>query len=211
MSSTVTIYPDLHADDYYYYRNGTKTRVTEDIGFAGRTDGGNQYYWFANISIAALSAVPRAMIKSAKFYAMRDDSESNNTTQQIHIGIAAYGPSYAQVSGCAAAFSRSMTDGPDHYEMWDITTAFKALNQGTDAISLVLWSTSGGSYTCFMTVEDSSAGKKPYLEVEFEEGTVGYQNNDGYHRCEVHYMHSDGIHRVIPYYLSAEGLKEIST
>lgn len=201
MAKTAKVYPTNEA--YHYYRNGSLTSDSPfDLAYAGRTST-NTYFWFLPFN---LSAFENKIIKSLKFCAKRNDSASNTPgdTRLVGAGLSA-SDSYAGVSGYTdLGNARSMPSGTTFVE-WDITGAWNALKSG----AFISVYGNASSYTAFYTNRASEADR-PYILVEYDEGTVGYMHSDGLHRCQVHYMHSDGLHLVQPYYMAPDGLHEIS-
>ena len=65
---------------------------------------------------------------------------------------------------------------------WDIIAGWNTLKAGLAYV--VVFSNQANSYTAFMTNQQSNIDNWPYIELEYEEGTVGYQAADGYRRCQ---------------------------
>jgi hypothetical protein len=198
---TAKVYPTSEA--YYYYRNGSLTSDSPfNLAYAGRTST-NTYYWFLPFN---LSAYANKIIKGLKFYAKRNDSASNSPSESRLVGAGlSTSDSFAGVSGYTdLGNARSMPSGNAFVE-WDITGAWNALKSG--AFLSVYGNAS--SYTAFYT-NRVSEGDRPYILVEYEEGTVGYMHTDGLHRCQAFYMHTDGLHLVQPFVMASDGLHEIS-
>jgi hypothetical protein len=209
--TTIKIYATKDSDGFYYYRNGSKTRTGGyTYGFGGRTgtESNNQYYFFARFNIDALVG---KHITAVRYSAIRDGSESNSGTISIHGGIAPTG-AFSDVAGCGIADTRQMPTGSGDARIdWDVTQQVLALlNAGDYDIYGVLWNTAHGSYTAFMTAHQASQNNRPYLEADYEDGTVGYQHTEGLYRCQVYYRHTEGLRLVEPYYMSANGLRRIS-
>jgi hypothetical protein len=215
--ATIRIYATKEQSGFYYYRNGTKTRTGGyAYGFGGRTGTGesdNQYYFYSRFDLSALAG---KYVTSAQVSVVRDGSESNNGGMAINAGIAPTDdfttPDNKGVSQCSTADTRQMPTGAgDTRVYWNVSAAVTGMlaTGSVDAYG-VLWSTAKGSYTAFMSAHQSSEANRPYLEVVYVDGTVGYMHADGLHRCQVYYQHTDGLHRVEPYYMAAEGLRRIS-
>lgn len=78
--------------------------------------------------------------------------------------------------------------------------------------AFIVLSGNTSSYTVFYTNNGGVAvSDRPYIELIYEDGTVGYRHTDGLHRCQMYYRHSDGVHLVQPFYMAADGLHKIST
>lgn len=203
MAKTAKVYPTTTAHQYWrgtgWTANSPYTRA-----YAGETS--YTYLWPLPFD---LSAYKNKILKSLTLY-VKMDSGSNNFSTSEYIGA---GLSTSNDSASDAA-NRTKLNSNEHqmivsghtWQNWNIADAWNTLKNGLAYIVMY-----GNEYAIFFTNYGTVAeADRPYILIEYDEGTVGVMQSDGLHRCQMHYMHTDGLHLVQPFYMAADGLHEIS-
>jgi hypothetical protein len=165
--STIKIYPTTEATDYW--RDSAHTRESaHDTAFAGITGpDGIEYIWPVPFNLSAYAGKP---LVSLKFFAKRDDSESNgvSSTRTISTGHSTSDATLAAVTTNRVAHgnARSMPDG-DSWVSWDISAAWAELQTGTRFIVL---RGNTYAYTGFFTNDANVAvANRPYIELVYQD------------------------------------------
>lgn len=206
MATTVQIYPTTTA--HQYWRN---TTWTQDSPYTRAYTGQTSYTYLWPLPFD-LSAYANKIMQSLKLKVKVDDASNTFTspTEYLAVGLASANNTSSDAASATALNGNSHTPtiSGDTWNEWDVSDAWDTLKAGTAYLVM-----SGNEYAvCFTNYGTVSVSDRPYLELVYDEGTVGYKHSDGnVHQCEVYYKHTDGVHRVKPYYMASDGLKEIST
>jgi hypothetical protein len=220
MASTAKIYPTEPC--HLYWRGTTFTSdPRRTVSFAGVAS--YVYLWPLPFDVPAYFAgigknISGIVIKSAKLKC-KVSSESNTFTAGEYLGVGVTtGAAYTNRAACLPISSGGQRVDLDNehlpagagsstsWDEWVVDDAIDQIRGG--AMHLVMYGNEYGVlYTNYTTVPKED---RPYLEIEYEEGTLGYMHSDGLHRVQVYYMHSDGLHLCQPFYNHSDGLHEIS-
>ena len=214
------MYPSTTAHQYWLNTSftsfGSYTR-----SLAGRTS--NTYYWPLPFDVpahfAALGKTINGIVIKSAILRCKVDADSNSFTSGEYLGVGiSTGSCYTSVAACRATADGGLREnlGNEHvpagggnsniWDAWDVVDAVDVIRSG--ACYLVMY---GNEYGVLYNNHGNVAeADRVYLEIEYEEGTLGYEHSDGLHRAQVIYKHSDGLHLCQPFYMDDDGLHEIS-
>lgn len=217
MASTLKIYPDTTAHQYWR-GTGFTSDSPYNRSYAGATS--YVYRWPLPFDVvAAFAALGKSMsgiiINSAKFHC-KLDAASNSFSAGEYLGAAiSTGSCYTSVDAC-----KLTTDGGQAIDLgnahlpaggiastvWDEWDMIDGEDQLRDVggCYVVLY---GNEYAvCYNNYGTVGAADRPYLEIEYDEGTIGYQHSDGnIHRAQVIYKNSGVLHLCQPLYKHSDG------
>ena len=205
MSTTVKIYPTTTA--YQYWRGSSWTSDSPYTrAYAGQTS--YTYLWPLPFNLSAYS---NKIMKSLKLKVKVDDASNtfSSPSEYLGAGLATSNNSSSDAANCTHLNGNEHTPtiAGDTWNEWNISDAWNTLKSGSGYIVLY-----GNEYAVLFTNYSTvSTSDRPYIELVYDDGTVGYGTGGSYARCQVYYGAGGSWVLCKPYYGSGGSWKEIST
>jgi len=211
MSNTAKIYPSTTA--HQYWRDSSWTQASPYTrSFAGETS--YTYLWPIPFDIVAYCRdeldfdVTTKIMRSLKLKVKVDDASNTfSGDEYLAVGVSATNNNAADAADATPLDSILPTITGDTWNEWDISDAWSTLKSGTAYLVM-----SGNEYgVLFNNYDTVAVADKPYIELEYDDGTIGYGTGGAYERSQVYYGDSGAWNLVKPYYGYGGEWKEIST
>lgn len=201
--STVTKY----TNKTWYWRDGSKRTDTATFAIGRTSSGTNVYYAIAEFDLA--SELAGKTIKSVK-YGVKSNADGNSTDCPAGVFISKYNTWDTCISAMKTPNGTNTIKDADttNYVEFDCTAnAYVLQNTGTSYVILGHTTTTNSTYKVLYG-SSAAEGNRPYLKIEFQDGTVKYYTGTAWQTCEVNYHNGTSWVKCKPYYHDGTGWKE---